>query len=91
MGACTVALRPLHDRIAAHVLAAERLHGDDTLELARQPAARSGRIGRDLRLALPHRKCAATKLSPKYPAAFGGCLHFYSVPYQYVGKEVDVR
>ena len=30
MGACTVALRPLHDRIAAHVLAAERLHGDDT-------------------------------------------------------------
>ena len=30
MGACTVALRPLHERIAAHVLAAERLHGDDT-------------------------------------------------------------
>ena len=30
VGACTVALRPLHDRIAAHVLAAERLHGDDT-------------------------------------------------------------
>ena len=25
-----MALRPLHDRIAAHVLAAERLHGDDT-------------------------------------------------------------
>ena len=44
------------------------------MELARQPAARSGRIGRDLRLALPHRKCAATKLSPKYPAVFGGCL-----------------
>ena len=27
--ACTV-LRPLHDRLMAHVLAAERLHGDDT-------------------------------------------------------------
>ncbi len=30
VGACTVALRPLHDLIASHVLAAERLHGDDT-------------------------------------------------------------
>ena len=30
VGACTVALRPLHDLIAAHVLAAARLHGDDT-------------------------------------------------------------
>ena len=30
MGACTVALRPLHDLIADHVLAAGRLHGDDT-------------------------------------------------------------
>ena len=30
VGACTVALRPLHDLIAAHVLAAKRLHGDDT-------------------------------------------------------------
>ena len=30
VGACAVALRPLHDLIAAHVLAAERLHGDDT-------------------------------------------------------------
>ena len=30
VGACTVALRPLHDLIAAHVMAAERLHGDDT-------------------------------------------------------------
>ena len=29
-GACTVALRPLHDLIAARVLAADRLHGDDT-------------------------------------------------------------
>lgn len=30
VGACAVALRPIHDLIAAHVLAAERLHGDDT-------------------------------------------------------------
>ena len=30
VGACAVALRPLHDLIEAHVLAAERLHGDDT-------------------------------------------------------------
>ena len=54
--------------------AAEPARRTPPVELARQPAARSGRIGRDLRLALPHRKCAATKLSPKYPAAFGGCL-----------------
>ena len=30
VGACTVALKPLHDLISDHVLAAERLHGDDT-------------------------------------------------------------
>ena len=30
VGACTAALRPLHDLIAEHVMAAERLHGDDT-------------------------------------------------------------
>jgi transposase len=30
VGACTTALQPLHALIAAHVLAAERLHGDDT-------------------------------------------------------------
>ncbi len=30
MGACAVALKPLHALIEAHVLAAERLHGDDT-------------------------------------------------------------
>ncbi|MDX7953975.1 IS66 family transposase [Lichenihabitans sp. Uapishka_5] len=30
VGACTAALRPLHFLIEAHVLAAERLHGDDT-------------------------------------------------------------
>ena len=30
VGACTAALAPLHDRIATHLLAADRLHGDDT-------------------------------------------------------------
>ena len=30
VGACTAALAPLHKLIEAHVLAAERLHGDDT-------------------------------------------------------------
>jgi transposase len=30
VGAATAALSPLHDLIAAHVLAAKRLHGDDT-------------------------------------------------------------
>ncbi|WP_407049832.1 IS66 family transposase [Methyloraptor flagellatus] len=30
VGACSAALEPIHDLIRAHVLAAERLHGDDT-------------------------------------------------------------
>ncbi|MBZ9790866.1 IS66 family transposase [Rhizobium sp. 3T7] len=30
VGACSAALKPLHGLIEAHVLAAERLHGDDT-------------------------------------------------------------
>ena len=30
VGACALALRPIFERIQAHVLAAERLHGDDT-------------------------------------------------------------
>jgi hypothetical protein len=30
VGACAFALKPLHELIEAHVLAAERLHGDDT-------------------------------------------------------------
>jgi transposase len=30
VGACAAVLRPLHDLIAAHVLAAGRVHGDDT-------------------------------------------------------------
>jgi transposase len=30
VGACVAVLRPIHDRIQDHVLAAKRLHGDDT-------------------------------------------------------------
>ena len=30
VGACAIVLKPIHDLIAAHVLAAERIHGDDT-------------------------------------------------------------
>ena len=30
VGACCAALQPIHERLQAHVLAAERLHGDDT-------------------------------------------------------------
>src|SRR5262245_51224936 len=30
VGACTLALQPLHDLVEAHVLTGERLHGDDT-------------------------------------------------------------
>ena len=30
VGACCTALRPIHERLIAHVLAAGRLHGDDT-------------------------------------------------------------
>jgi transposase len=30
VGTCCSVLRPLHERLVAHVLAAERLHGDDT-------------------------------------------------------------
>jgi transposase len=30
VGACCTALRPIHERLTAHALAAERLHGDDT-------------------------------------------------------------
>lgn len=30
VGACTMALMPLFDRLRAHVVAANRLHGDDT-------------------------------------------------------------
>ncbi|ESX41172.1 hypothetical protein X760_31875 [Mesorhizobium sp. LSHC422A00] len=30
VGACAAALKPLHDLIEAHVIAGERMHGDDT-------------------------------------------------------------
>ena len=45
VGACAFVLRALYDLIAAHVLAAERLHGDDTtVPVLAKGRARTGRI-----------------------------------------------
>ena len=45
VGACCFVLRPLHDRIAAHVLSAERLHGDDTtVPVLAKGKTRTGRV-----------------------------------------------
>jgi hypothetical protein len=45
VGACTHILRPLTDLIAAHVLAAKRIHGDDTtVPVLAKGRTRSGRI-----------------------------------------------
>ena len=45
VGACAFVLRPIHDRIAAHVLAAERLHGDDTtVPVLAKGKTRTGRV-----------------------------------------------
>ena len=45
VGACTYVLRPLTDLIAAHVLAGERLHGDDTtVPVLAKGRTRTGRI-----------------------------------------------
>jgi Transposase IS66 family len=51
VGACTTVLQPPHALIEAHVLAAERLHGDDTRRCrswpkARRPAAYLGLCAR---------------------------------------------
>jgi transposase len=51
VGACATVLRPLHDLIATHVLAAERIHGDDTtvpvLAKGKAEVARAWVYGRD--------------------------------------------
>ncbi|PKQ06399.1 MAG: IS66 family transposase [Alphaproteobacteria bacterium HGW-Alphaproteobacteria-11] len=45
VGACTAALAPLHALIEAHVLATERLHGDDTtVSILAKVKAATGRI-----------------------------------------------
>src|SRR5665811_300863 len=45
VGACAAALRPLHALIEAHVLAAERLHGDDTtVPILAKGQTKTGRI-----------------------------------------------
>lgn len=45
VGACTVVLRPLYDLIQAHVLAAGRVHGDDTpVPVLAKGKTRTGRL-----------------------------------------------
>lgn len=45
VGACAATLRPLHELIKAHVLAAERVHGDDTtVPVLAKGKTRTGRI-----------------------------------------------
>jgi transposase len=45
VGACAATLRPLHELIRAHVLAAERIHGDDTtVPVLAKVKTRIGRI-----------------------------------------------
>jgi transposase len=45
VGACAATLRPLHELIKAHVLAAERIHGDDTtVPVLAKVKTRTGRI-----------------------------------------------
>ena len=60
VGACAVALRPLHDLIAAHVLAAERLHGDDTPV----PVLARGKTATGRALGLCPRRCAVRRSGP---------------------------
>jgi transposase len=46
VGACAVVLRPLYDLIRGHVLAAERVHGDDTpVPVLAKGRTRTGRVG----------------------------------------------
>ena len=46
VGACALALRPLNALIAAHVLSAERLHGDDTtVPILAKGKTETGRVG----------------------------------------------
>ena len=50
VGACAVALQPIHDLIRAHVLGAERLHGDDTtVPLLAKGGTRTARLWTYLR------------------------------------------
>jgi transposase len=45
VGACTAVLRPLYELIKAHVLAAERIHGDDTtVPVLAKVQTRTGRL-----------------------------------------------
>ena len=73
--ACTVALKPLHDLIAAYVLAASRLHGDDTtvpvLAKGKTDTARAWVYVRDdapFAGRTRRRRCSATRTRATVPA-----------------------
>jgi transposase len=60
VGACAMVLRPLHALIEAHVLAADRLHGDDTtVPILAKGKTVKGHIWTYVRDDRPWRPCAA--------------------------------
>jgi transposase len=68
VGACATVLRPLHELIATHVLAAERIHGDDTtvpvLAKGKTDTARAWVYMRDdapLGAPIRRRRCSTTR------------------------------
>ena len=68
VGACAAALKPIHSLIEAHVLAAERLHGDDTtVPILAKGKTDTGRIWTYVRDDRPFGGLDKQKLAP--PAA----------------------
>ncbi len=87
VGACAAALRPLHGLIEAHVLRAERLHGDDTtVPILAKGQTATGRVwvyvrddqpfgGRDPPAALFYASRDRTRQHPeRHLASYGGIL-----------------
>lgn len=76
--ACTAALEPVHALIRTHVLAAERLHGEDTTVHSWQRAERKQRGSRPMSemtrplLAGRHRsRCSTSRATGKWPIRVG--------------------
>lgn len=68
VGACATALQPIHDLIRAHVLAAERLHGDDTtVPLLARGATRQARLWTYVRDDRPSRAARLPRHSSTFP------------------------
>ena len=80
VGACAVALRPLHDLIEAHVMAAERLHGDDTPGAgAGQGKCATGRAWVYVRDDRPFRRCGSA----------GGSVPLLARPLRRLPDDID--